>query len=247
MTERRSSKTLREPGAGAEAFRPPSELRAIAAVFVKDVRQELRSKAVMTATLFFAGITLLIIAFAVGADETLLAVIAPGALWVALAFAGVMTASQGYASEQEDGAFEQLLMYPVPRAALFLGKLLGNWTYMVLLGLLLLPVSTVMYGASLGGRWPLLLLVIVLGTLAFSLISTFYAALTANLRARDSLLPLLMFPVIIPALLASVRASTEIMRMSDLTQAFDWLKLLTGFILVYLVVCTAIFHFIVEE
>lgn len=230
-----------------KAFQPPSELRAIAAVLGKDIRQELRSKAVMMATLFFAGITLLIIAFAVGADDTLLAVIAPGALWVALAFSGVITASQGYASEQEDGAFEQLLLYPVPRAALFLGKLLGNWLYMVLLGLVLLPVSSVLYGAQLGDRWPLLLLVVLLGTLAFSLISTFYAALTANLRARDSLLPLLMFPVIIPALLASVRASTEIMRMSDLTLAFDWLKLLTGFILVYLVVCTATFHFLVEE
>lgn len=246
MAERRSSRKIMVTQL-AEAFQPPSELQALASLFAKDIRQELRSKAVMMATLFFAGITLLIIAFAVGADEALLAVIAPGALWVALAFSGVITASQGYATEQEDGAFEQLLMYPLPRAVIFLGKLLSNWAYMVVLGLILLPVSIVMYGAQAGDRWPLLVLVIVLGTLGFSIISTFYAALTANLRARDSLLPLLMFPVIIPALLASVRASTEIMRMSDLTMAFDWLKLLGGFSLVYLVVCTAIFHFIVEE
>src|SRR5699024_931482 len=105
----------------------------VLAVAGKDLRQELRSRAVLIATLVFVGITLVVLGFALGNDEALLAAAAPGALWVALAFAGVISAAQGYAAEQEEGAFEQLLTYPVPRTAIYLGKLLANWVYLGLL------------------------------------------------------------------------------------------------------------------
>ncbi|MEX2535321.1 MAG: heme exporter protein CcmB [Trueperaceae bacterium] len=213
----------------------------------KDLRQELRSRAVTVATLFFAAITLVVLAFAVGANDTLLSEIAPGALWVALAFAGVISAAQSYAAEGEENAFEQLLLYPVPRAALYLGKLLANWLYMVLLAALMLPVTAVLFDLSLGSSWPLLLLTLALGTFGFALIATFYAALTANLRARESLLPVLMFPVVVPILLASVRATTALTHLENPALARDWLQLLVGFDLVYLVTCTAIFRFMVEE
>src|SRR5690554_5129984 len=229
------------------AFPGAADLRAIGAIVRKDLTQELRSRAVLMATLFFSGVTLVIMGFSAGGDSDILRVIGPGSLWVALAFAGVITASQSYVNEQEDGALEQLVLYPVPRAVIYVGKLLANWIYLAVLSLVLLPVSMVVYDVGPGERWPLLLLVLLLGTLAFSIIGTFYSALTASLRARESMLPLLMFPVIIPALLAAVGASTELMRFSDITLALDWLRLLVAFVLVYLVVCTAIFHFLLEE
>lgn len=227
--------------------RGASDWATVGLIMMKDLRQESRSRTVLTATVFFSAITLLIMGFAVGADPQVLETVAPGVLWVALAFAGVITASQSWAGELEDGALEQLLLYPVPRATLYLGKMLANWLYLVVLSLLLLPVSLVLYDVSLGERWPMLLLVLVLGTLAFSLIGTFYAALTVTMRARESLLPLLMFPVIVPALLASVGATTELMRFEDTAMARDWLRLLVGFALGYLVVCTTLFHFLLEE
>ena len=213
----------------------------------KDLLQEVRSKAVTVATLFFSGLVLVILAFAIGPSDIALANAAPGVLWVALAFAGVISAAQSYQSELEEGAFEQLLLYPVPRAVIFLGKLAANWCFMSLLGFVLLPLSALLFGASLTADWPWLLLTIALGTLGFSLIATFYAALTANLRARESLLPVLMFPVVVPVLLAAVRATGEVMRSGNLQIAQDWLQLLVGFDLIYLVVCTAIFPFVVEE
>lgn len=227
--------------------RGASDLAAVGQIMMKDLRQESRSRTVLTATVFFSAITLLIMGFAVGAEPGVLETVAPGVLWVALAFAGVITASQSWASEMEDGALEQLLLYPVPRATLYLGKMLANWIYLMALSLLLLPVSLVLYDVSLGERWPLLILILFLGTLALSLIGTFYASLTVTLRARESLLPLLMFPVIVPALLASVGASTELMRFEDTTLARDWLRLLIGFVLGYLVICTSLFHFLLEE
>lgn len=221
-----------------------AELGLIAAIAVKDLIQEYRSRAVTVATVFFAAIVLLILAFAFS-EANLLALMAPGALWVALAFAGVISAAQSYQAELEEGALEQLLIYPIPRASIYLGKLVANWLYMSALGALLLPVSGVLFNLPLqNGLW--LLVTVLLGTFGFALIATFYAALTANLRARESLLPVLMFPVVAPILLAAVRASSEIVGPGNLAVVRDWLQLLLGFDLVYLVICSAMFHFITE-
>jgi len=118
---------------------------------------------------------------------------------------------------------------------------------MTLLGWLLLPITAVLFDAPIAGGIPILLLTIALGTLGFAIIATFYAALTANLQARESLLPVLMFPVVVPVLLAAVRATDSVVTGGDLRLASDWVELLAGFDLVYLVVTSAIFHIVVEE
>jgi heme exporter protein B len=224
-----------------------SDVAVVMAVARKDLLLELRSKEVLVATLFFSGLVLVILAFALGPDKAALRSAAAGTLWIALAFAGVISASQSYQGELEENAFEQLLLYPVPRATLFLGKLLANWLFMLALGVLLLPLSAAVFAASLSQHLPWLLLTVALGTFGFSLIATFYAALTANLRARESLLPVLIFPIIVPVILASVRASSEVMLLGNPAEGRSWVQLLAGFDLVYLVVCTAIFPFVVEE
>ena len=224
-----------------------TDLNFILTIARKDILQEVRSKAVTVATVFFASIVLIILAFAFSSRSGLLAIIAPGALWVALAFAGVISAAQSYQSELEEGAFEQLLMYPIPRASIFLGKLLANWLYMTILGIILIPVTALFFGMRVGSTWWLLFLTVLLGTLGFALIATFYAALTSNLRARESLLPVLMFPVVVPILLAAVRATGELAGAANLSITFSWLQLLLAFDLVYLVVCTAIFHFVMDD
>ncbi len=224
-----------------------NDLVAILWIARKDLLHETRSKATTVATLFFSAVTLLVLAFAIGQEEGLLRDAATGALWVALAFAGVISASQSYQADLEDGAFDHLLTTPVPRAAVYLGKLLANWLFMLVLGTLMLPVTFVLYGVGFPNSWPWLLATLALGTLGFALIAVFYAGLTANLRARESLLPVLMFPIVVPILLAAVRASGAIVSLDDLDLAFGWLRLLVGFDLVYAVLCTAIYHFVVEE
>ena len=224
-----------------------SELRYIIAIAYKDLLQEARSKAVTVATLFFSAIVVVILAFAIGPNPTFLSNAAPGVMWVALAFAGIISSGQSYQAELEESAFEQLLLYPLPRAAIYLGKLLSNWLFMMFLGIIILPITSILFGGGSAVWWPWLLATIFLGTLGFSLITTFYGALTANLRARESLLPVLMFPIVVPVILAAVRATGELMHLGNLEVAQDWLKLLLGFDLVYLVVCTALFGFLVEE
>ena len=224
-----------------------NDLRSLLAIAGKDLRAEARSRAATVATVFFSSVTLVILAFALGGDPDLMRQAAPGVLWVALAFSGVISAAQSYQSDLADGAFEQLLTLPVPRAAVFLGKLAANWATMTLLGAVLLPVASLLFDAPVGAGAAPLLVTIALGTLGFAIIATFYAALTANLQARESLLPVLMFPVVVPVLLASVRATDAIVTGGDSALATDWIELLAGFDLVYLVVTSAIFHIVVEE
>jgi len=224
-----------------------SDVRALLAIAWKDLRSEARSRAATVATVFFSSVTLVVLAFALGRDADVMTRAAPGVLWVALAFSGVISAAQAYQSDLIEGAFEQLLTLPVPRAAVFLGKLLTNWLTMTILGWVLLPVTAILFDAPIGSGIPILLLTISLGTLGFSIIATFYAALTANLQARESLLPVLMFPVVVPVLLAAVRATDAIVTGGDPSLAGDWVQLLAGFDLVYLVVTSAIFHIVVEE
>ncbi len=224
-----------------------NDVVAVLTIARKDLLQEARSRAVTVATLFFSAITLVMMAFALGQDAELLRRSAPGVLWVALAFAGVISAAQSFQSDLEEGAFDQLLLYPVPRAAIFLGKLLANWLYLALLALLMTPVTLVLYGAPAGPKAWLLPATLLLGTFGFAVVATFYAALTANLQAREALLPVLMFPVVVPVLLGSVRASEALLSLGNAGLAGGWMQLLTGFDLVYFVTCTAIFHLVVEE
>ncbi len=223
-----------------------SDLTTIFTITRKDLLQELRSKAVTVATLFFAAVVIVILAFALSSDRDLMTLAAPGVMWVALAFAGVISAAQSYQNELEENAYEQLLLFPIPRASVFLGKLLANWLYMTLLGVVIVPVTALFFNVTLKNL-PLLFLVIVLGTLGFALVATFYAALTANLRARESLLPVLMFPVVVPVIQRAVFATAEIVQQGDFSFILGHLQVLLAFDLVYFVVCTALFHFVTEE
>jgi heme exporter protein B len=223
-----------------------NDLRAVLWIARKDLLQEARSKAVTVATIFFSAVTLGILAFAFGENPTLMQGGAMGALWVALAFAGVISAAQSWQADLEDGALEALLAWPVPRAAVYLGKLLANWGLMTALGIILLPIAGGLYGADVGPSMLTLIAMIAAGTLGFALIAVFYAGLTANLRARESLLPVLMFPVVVPILLAAVRGSNALVGSNDPELAFAWLRLLVGFDLVYAVVCLTLFRFVVE-
>jgi heme exporter protein B len=223
-----------------------TEVSSILIIARKDLLQELRSKAVTVATLFFAAVVIVILAFALSSNRDLMTLAAPGVMWVALAFAGVISAAQSYQNELEENAYEQLLLYPLPRASIFLGKLLANWLYMTLLGVIIVPVTALFFNVGLKNL-PFLLLVIVLGTLGFALVATFYAALTANLRARESLLPVLMFPVVVPVIQRAVFATAEIIGQGDASFIWGHLQVLLAFDLVYFVVCTALFHFVTEE
>jgi heme exporter protein B len=219
----------------------------ILTIAAKDWRIEGRARDVLTATIFFAGLVVMILAFAFGPETIRLREAAPGVLWVAIAFASILAASRAFASEAEDGALEALLLYPVPHELIYLGKLLSNIGLMLMLALLVVPLTVVLYDVKIGERLPLLLLTVFLGVIGFSIISTFQSSLTVNLRARESLLPVLIFPLVVPVVIGAVKATTLIVTNGSGNEIWGWLRLLIGFNVVYVAVCTLVFPFAVES
>jgi heme exporter protein B len=219
----------------------------ILTIAAKDWRIEGRARDVLTATIFFAGLVVMILAFAFGPETTRLREAAPGVLWVAIAFASILAASRAFASEAEDGALEALLLYPVPHELIYLGKLLSNIGLMLMLALLVVPLTVLLYDVKVGENLPLLLLTVFLGVIGFSIISTFQSSLTVNLRARESLLPVLIFPLVVPVVIGAVKATTLIVTNGSGNEIWGWLRLLIGFNVVYVTVCTLVFPFAVES
>jgi heme exporter protein B len=213
----------------------------------KDVTVELRARERVNAMLFFAALVLFIFNFAVGPDLSRLRLVAPGLLWLAFLFTGMLGLGRSFQAERENECFEELLLTPGDRESLYLGKLAGNLLFMVAAEALILPLFALLYNLDIWTLLPGLLLVAVLGSIGFSTVGTLLAAMTAHMRAREVMLPVLLFPLTVPVILGAVRSTEAILLGEGLGQVAHWLKLLVGFDVVFLVVCPLAFEFVLEE
>ncbi|MBX7116456.1 MAG: heme exporter protein CcmB [Myxococcaceae bacterium] len=216
-------------------------------VLKKDLLIEWRTRARLNALVFFAFATLLLFTFALGPDMEVLTKNAGGYLWLALLFASVLCLGESFRVESENQALDGLRLLPTEPRAIFLGKALGNTILLFSLGLLLIPITIAVYDVKMVGSLWHLILVLLLGCLAISAPGTVYAAIASNARARDVLLPLLLFPVLIPALLASVKASKVIIEGDLMNNLNDWLTLLAGFNTIYWALGFILFPRIIED
>jgi heme exporter protein B len=225
----------------------PSLLGAAWLVLKKDWQIEWRTRARLTAIIFFSLATLLLFSFAMGPDIVTLRAHAPGYLWLGLLFASVLSLGESFRVEAENQALTGLVLTPVEPRAIFIGKVLGNASLLFVLSLVLLPVAVALYDIDLS-RDPLsLVLVLFLGCVGISAPGTVYSAISANARARDVMLPLLLFPVLVPLLLAAVSATKFTLMPDPQEQLGSWLKLLTAFDLIYLSVGFLLFPKVAEE
>jgi len=222
-------------------------LRRTWAMTRKDVTVELRARERVNAMLFFAALVLFIFNFALGPDQEKLREVAPGLLWLAFLFTGMLGLARSFQAERENECFEELLLTPGDRESIYYGKLAGNVLFMAMAEALILPLFGVLYNLDIWEHLPSLALVALLGTLGFSTIGTLLAAMTANLRAREVMLPLLLFPLTVPVILGSVRATEAILAGEGLAGVSHWLKLLAGFDVIFLVVSPLVFEFVLEE
>ena len=240
----------------SEARRAP-EWRRVWAVAWKDLIIERRAKAAFNAMAFFAGLVLLTFGFAFGPDApagdagqgTLLHQLAPGLIWVTVLFAGVLAVDRSFQVELERGGgpLSALRLYPGDRKAIYIGKLIANITIMFVMEMLICPVAGILYSLDLWPRLPGLAGVAILATTGFAAMGTFYAALTANLRARQVLLPLLMFPVLVPVILGAVKATDLVLHGDAMGELGSWLKLLGAVDVLFLTTCLLVFEFVLEE
>lgn len=225
----------------------PGMFRTAWILLAKDLLLEWRTRARLNALVFFALATLLLFSFALGPDTTLLARHAGGYLWLALLFASVLSLGESFRVEQENACLDGLRLAPTDARAIFLSKAVGNTLLLLFLALVLLPVMIAIYGVTLA-MGPLALLgVLALGCMAISAPGTVYSAIANHARARDVLLPLLLFPLIVPALLAAVKATTLVLQGDPMGQLTSWLGLLTAFNLIYWGLGLALFPRVVED
>lgn len=231
-------------------FPPPKPLGLLSgawAVLSKDLLVEWRTRTRLNALIFFSVATLLLFSFALGPDTILLRKNASGYLWLGILLSSVLALGESFRVESENGALDGLRVIPTDPRSIFLGKAIGNALLLLGLSVVLLPVMTALYDVTFAeGAWKLAL-VLFMGCLAIAAPGTIYSAIASNARARDVLLPLLLFPLLIPALLASVKATTLVMQGDPMGQLQSWLGLLSGFILIYWGLGFALFPKVIED
>jgi heme exporter protein B len=224
-----------------------AETSRVAAVAWKDLTTERRSKANFNAVLFLAALMLLMFGFALGPDAASLRAAAAGIVWLTILFSGNLAFHRSYQVELEGGALETLLLYPGARSSIFLGKLLANLVFVLLVLLALIPIAVILYDLSIGRTAPLLFLVIFLGTFGFVTLGTFYGSMASRSRAREVILPLLLFPMLVPVLVASVEATSALLQGDPMGEAGRWIRLLLAFDVIFLGASILAFGAVIEE
>ena len=220
--------------------------RALDKVFTilwKDILSELRTKDVIISVLVFALLVIVVFSFAFEPERIVL--VASGVLWVALAFAGVLGLSRSFAVEKDKGSFEGLMLCPVSRDVIYFGKMLGSLIFILIVAIIVLPIFFIFF--NLPVFKPELVLIVVLATIGFASVGTLFSALAVNTKARDIMLPILFFPIVAPVIIAAVKA-TELALAGEPWSSFStWLQVMVAFDVIFLVVSSLVFEFIVEE
>jgi heme exporter protein B len=220
-------------------------LRKVLAIVHKDIIAELRTKEMFSSMFVFALLVIVIFNFAFELRVANVKQVAPGVLWVAFTFAGMLGLNRSFILEKDKGCLEGLLLAPVDRSAIYFGKMLGNLIFMSVVEAIVLPIFWVLFNPPLFS--PALVLVIVLGTLGFAGVGTLFSAIAVHTRAREVMLPILLFPIVVPLMIAAVKITGGLLDGQLLSEMRNWLNLLVGFDIIFLTVSYMTFDYVVEE
>jgi heme exporter protein B len=223
-----------------------SFLRKVLSIIWKDVLIEWRSREMFSAMAVFALLVILIFNFAFELRVDNVQQVAPGVLWVAITFAGMLGLSRSFILEKDKGSLEGLLLVPVDRSAIYFGKMLSNLLFMLAVEAVILPIFTILFNLS-PGALPGLAGVMVLGTIGFAGVGTLFSAMAIHTRAREVMLPILLLPVFVPAMLAAVRTTAGLLDGRPLAEFANWLNLLVVFDVVLIAAAFMTFDYVVEE
>jgi heme exporter protein B len=217
----------------------------VAAIVQKDLQAELRSRELVATMLLFALLSVLAFSFALQLNRPAQEEAIAGVLWVTVVFASLLGLNRSMAIERENASMDAMLLAPIQRGAIFVGKLVGNFIFTLIVALLLLPLMSLLYNVNLMSLW--LLAILFLGVLGISITGTLLATMTVQTRAREALLPIVMLPVVLPLLLSAVNATNGIVAKQPFSDWSIWPQILLIVNLVYLVLSFLSFGFVIEE
>jgi heme exporter protein B len=224
-----------------------SPLRLSLTVAAKDIRAELRSRTALLSALVFAALVLVVFNFARDPTAVPVTSLAPSVLWVTFALAAMVAMNRAFTVERENSALDGLLLAPVPREALFLGKLLANLAFVGAVELVTLPLFTLFFNVSLWPYLPGVLAVTVLATIGFVAVGTIFSAMAVRTRFAELMLPVLLLPFMVPPLIGAVQVTSRLLAGRPLSEMWGWLRLLALYDIVFVTLCTLAFSAVVDE
>ena len=222
-------------------------LAKVWAVFQKDLLIELRTKDSLNAMLFFGIVVLVIFNFALEAVRDSIRAAVPGVLWVSFAFAGTLGLNRMFAAEKENSCLQGLLMLPMDRGILYLGKTLAATVFMLITEAVIFIFSLVFFNLTVWREIPYLILVFFLGTLGFTTVGSLLSAISVNTKMREVLLPLMLFPVIVPILINAVEATSIILSGGDYSSLKLPLTIMSVFTIVFGTASYLLFEYVLED
>jgi len=217
----------------------------VVAITRKDILSELRTREIITSILVFAVLVLVIFNFTFNPDQAMMARIAPGILWVAFVFSGVLALNRAFIPEKEENCLEGLMCCPVEREAIYIGKALGSLFFMLLVEAVILSVFALLFNVSVFQLE--IITVTFFATIGFVAVGTLFSALAINTRAREMVLPILFLPIITPVIIAAVKASALALEGKSWADMTPWLVILIAFDMIFTVVSFLVFPYIIEE
>ncbi len=222
-----------------------SYVRALGAVAWKDLAAGFRNKELLTSMFVFALLVILIFNFSLELDAQARESVTAGVLWVTFTFAGTLGLNRSMAAEKDRGCLDGLLLAPVDRSSIYFGKVLSNLVFMLIIEIVVLPLYSVLYNTNLFK--PGMLAVIIMGSFGYVAMGTLLAAMTVQVRTRDILLPILLFPLILPVLIASVKASNGFLQGFPIHDIMPWLNVLIVYDIIFTALAFMSFDFVVRE
>lgn len=211
---------------------------------LKDLSLEKRSREMMSSMFIFALLVVLVFSFSFDLRVEEVSGVAPGVLWVAITFAGMLGLARSFVLERDQGCLDGLLLCPVDRSLLYLGKMISNLVFISLTELVVLPLCFALFNLTFH---LLLVPILLLGTIGFSAVGTIVSAMTVHARAREVMLPILLFPLVLPALVASVKLTGGVLDGQPWGEVRDWMELLVGFDVIFTVISYLAFEYVIEE
>jgi heme exporter protein B len=213
----------------------------------KDLFSEWKTKQILVTQIIFAGLVIVVFSFAFDpANNTTKAVI-PGVIWVIIVFAGILGLNRSFISEQRNDTMQGLLVAPMEASSIFLGKFIANFTMILIVEIVSIPFLFLLFDFKFLGSIPYFMLVVFVGSFGFIAIGTFLAALAANSKSSEMLLPLLLFPITTPILIGVTQATRIILTdMSKLPSALAWTQMVTAYDVIFFVVCFLLIEYVLE-
>ncbi|MDC1122646.1 heme exporter protein CcmB [Nitrospinaceae bacterium] len=222
-------------------------LNQIAAIVWKDFVTELKTRELLSAMFIFALLVILIFIFSINLSIVKASEVGPGILWVAFLFAGTIGLNRSFMLEKENGCLMGLMLVPADRTTIYFGKLISNLIFLSIMELFILPLFMIFFNIDLLSHLGPLLVVVFLGTLGFCALGTLLSSLSANLKTREIMLPILLYPLLIPIIIGAVRMTGQVIDGTELADMMKWIGLTASFDIIYIGVSIMTIDHILEE